>query len=292
MNRFGIDRPIGQIIGNLASIQYPLQGANGNVVALINASGAVVERYTYDAWGTPKVSNASWTAVTTASQSRFLFTGRDYDARTGLYHYRSRAYSPKLGRFLQPDTVDFDGGPGNIYNYVYNSPINFTDFFGLQAQSWGDLDWEHYYRNSTPEGHTVSPNSPSGRIGMSIMVSGLGALTGLTSGLAIAEFGPLVSATVLSNPALVKMMLDSGTSNYRGPEYPLSWGTGLSNTGKFLWDKASSGDGVNVNIPNSEAFDDLDTQPSSGWSRPFKACDTNADRMDDTIYDLGAWQKN
>ena len=34
----------------------------------------------------------------------------EYDSETGLYHYRARAYSPALGRFLQPDPISFSGG--------------------------------------------------------------------------------------------------------------------------------------------------------------------------------------
>jgi len=57
----------------------------------------------------------------------FLFTGREYDAVTGLYHYRTRAYSPDLGRFLQPDSIDFGGGDVNLYRYVLNNPANYRD---------------------------------------------------------------------------------------------------------------------------------------------------------------------
>ncbi|MDD5199547.1 MAG: hypothetical protein PHC88_07050 [Terrimicrobiaceae bacterium] len=129
----GIDHPICEVTGNAATINYQLQDVNGNVVALIDAAGAVTERYTYDAWGKPTVYDASWTVQGSAPQSRFLFTGRDYDAETGLYHYRTRAYSPKVGRFLQPDMMDFFGGDLNIYRYVSNNPTNFWDPLGLSA---------------------------------------------------------------------------------------------------------------------------------------------------------------
>ncbi|MDD5200723.1 MAG: RHS repeat-associated core domain-containing protein [Terrimicrobiaceae bacterium] len=131
----GIDHPICEITGNAATTKYLLQDANANVVALISAAGAVTERYTYDAWGKPTVHDASWTVQSSAPQSRFLFTGRDYDVETGLYHYRSRAYSPKIGRFLQPDTIDFNGGDLNIYSYVANNPVHWIDPLGLSPQS-------------------------------------------------------------------------------------------------------------------------------------------------------------
>jgi len=74
--------------------------------------------------------------VTTVPQSRFLFTGREYDALTGIYHYRARAYSTKLGRFLQLDPIDFDGGDLNVYRYVGNDPVNWIDPWGLQGSDY------------------------------------------------------------------------------------------------------------------------------------------------------------
>jgi uncharacterized protein RhaS with RHS repeats len=39
-------------------------------------------------------------------------------------------YSVDVGRFLQPDPIGYWGG-FNIYSYTHNSPINYTDSFGL-----------------------------------------------------------------------------------------------------------------------------------------------------------------
>src|SRR3989338_4499394 len=41
-----------------------------------------------------------------------------------------RYYDPKTGRFLQRDPIDFRNGE-NIYSYVGNQPINYTDAYGL-----------------------------------------------------------------------------------------------------------------------------------------------------------------
>jgi RHS repeat-associated protein len=60
----------------------------------------------------------------------YLFTGRYYDAETGLYYCRARIYSPKLGRFLQSDPIGYAGG-FNLYTYCGNNPANWADPYGL-----------------------------------------------------------------------------------------------------------------------------------------------------------------
>jgi RHS repeat-associated protein len=52
----------------------------------------------YDVYGASAVTQHNGASPT---GNRFLFTGREQDAETGLYHYRARAYDPYLGRFLQ-----------------------------------------------------------------------------------------------------------------------------------------------------------------------------------------------
>jgi RHS repeat-associated protein len=66
---------------------------------------------------------------------RFAFTGRQYIPETGLYDYRSRHYLAEMGRFLTTDTIGFDGGDTNLYRYVFNSPVVFTDPFGTTVFS-------------------------------------------------------------------------------------------------------------------------------------------------------------
>lgn len=46
----------------------------------------------------------------------------------------ARYYNPTLGRFLQTDPIDTQGG-NNLYAYVGNDPINLADPTGLCAQS-------------------------------------------------------------------------------------------------------------------------------------------------------------
>ncbi len=141
----GIDQPLAEI-GNSGSVAFFYeQDWLGNVVLLTNAQGQVSESYSYDVWGKVTAKDGAGQPVQTP-QSRFLFTGREFDTETGLYHYRARAYSAELGRFLQTDPIDFDAGDVNLFRYVGNQPMDFIDAFGLAEHISGA-------RNSTRNAH-------------------------------------------------------------------------------------------------------------------------------------------
>jgi len=132
----GIDRPLAEVSSS-GKLTFYHQDWLGNVVMLTSAAGAKVQTYTYDDWGKPGGYDSVGAAITPGSfASRLLFTGREYDVETGLYHYRARAYSPTLGRFLQTDPIDFAGGDGNLFRYVSNNPVNFVDPLGLREWGW------------------------------------------------------------------------------------------------------------------------------------------------------------
>jgi RHS repeat-associated protein len=74
------------------------------------------------------------------------FTGQREDATIGLYFYNARYYDPKLGRFIQADTIVPDpGNPQllNRYSYVGNRPVNFIDPSGYDPL---DAAWEAAFR--------------------------------------------------------------------------------------------------------------------------------------------------
>jgi RHS repeat-associated protein len=104
---------------------YYGQDGLGSVTSLFATNGTTATSYSYSAFGQ--------TAQTGSVVNPFRFTGREFDAETGLYYYRARYYDPKVGRFLNEDPIGFGGGI-NFYRYVDNNPANYRDSFGLQGQ--------------------------------------------------------------------------------------------------------------------------------------------------------------
>jgi RHS repeat-associated protein len=133
------------------STTFPLPDALGSTIAVTDASGAVLERvYYFDAFGTPTFRSGTGVPLPDASTgTRFLFTGREWFARLGLYDYRNRTYSPRLGRFVQTDPIGFSAREVNLYRYVSNSAINLSDPEGLETPSYDPDAWnDPAYRDS------------------------------------------------------------------------------------------------------------------------------------------------
>ncbi len=61
----------------------------------------------------------------------YRFKSRRFNKQTNVYDFRSRSYSPTLGRFLQRDTILAP----NMYSFLENNPLTFTDPWGREKQS-------------------------------------------------------------------------------------------------------------------------------------------------------------
>jgi RHS repeat-associated protein len=100
----------------------------GSVRNLTDASGNLQDTVTYDPFGT----------ILTESNStfgdRYKFTGREFDAETGLQYNLARYYAAADGRWTSQDPLGFEGGDLNVYRYVNNSPICDSDPTGLKYE--------------------------------------------------------------------------------------------------------------------------------------------------------------
>ncbi len=102
----------------------------GNVAALTDASGTVVDRYAYDPFGLP----AGHTGTTS---NPFTFVGGlgVMVEADGLYFMRARFYDPDTGRFLGKDPVEGAlTNPLGVNRYVYaaDNPLGAVDPSGLK----------------------------------------------------------------------------------------------------------------------------------------------------------------
>ena len=118
-------------VGGLLSMRsggfdyYYQYDANGNVRELTDAVGTIVFRYEYTPLG-KLVSDGGDTGVV----NPFRFSTKYYDGSTGLSYYGYRFYDSELGRWLNRDPIEEDGGY-NLYGMVGNRVVNEFDLFGL-----------------------------------------------------------------------------------------------------------------------------------------------------------------
>ncbi|WP_434112804.1 RHS repeat-associated core domain-containing protein [Paraburkholderia caffeinilytica] len=122
----GVDAPLVQYDGaDTNAKMYLYADQQGSIVASANSAGATLDSVKYGPFGETTGSTP---------RSNFLYTGQYYVAGLQLYYYKARMYAPHLGRFLQTDPVG-TADDLNLYAYVGNNPINFSDPLGLAAES-------------------------------------------------------------------------------------------------------------------------------------------------------------
>ncbi|MBE3096939.1 MAG: hypothetical protein IMZ44_07385 [Planctomycetes bacterium] len=116
----GSQEPPGDL--DLDETLYYCNDANMNVTALVNASGAVVERYAYDPYGKVTILDGTtggqteWAADDNQKSdvdNEILYCGYRFDPESGLYHVRHRYYHPTLGRWVGRDPFG-NGRPASL----------------------------------------------------------------------------------------------------------------------------------------------------------------------------------
>ncbi|HEX7125838.1 MAG TPA: RHS repeat-associated core domain-containing protein [Thermodesulfobacteriota bacterium] len=88
------------------------------------ATGAVVQRRDYDAWGNVLLD-------TNPGFQPFGFAGGLEDPDTGLVRFGVRDYDPRIGRWTAKDAIRFAANDTNLYRYALADPTNLRDPLGL-----------------------------------------------------------------------------------------------------------------------------------------------------------------
>src|SRR4029450_8798769 len=130
-------------------ITYLHADKTGSIIMTSNQTGGVVNQNSYTPWGESALVNST----------NFGFTGQRFDSEVGLYYYKARYFSPKVGRFLQPDAIGYASGDLNLYSYVNNDPLNLSDPLGLKTEVY--VSYKTFY--GLPGYHTsiviLDPNN-------------------------------------------------------------------------------------------------------------------------------------
>ncbi len=115
-------------IDSLGNKYFYHHDALGSTMGLTDVNKNVVQSYFYDDFGN---LSGSWGTVA----NNYLYTGQEYDSSPlWLYNLRARYYATDIGRFISEDPeIGFIYMPQqrNLYPYVWNMPITFTDPLGL-----------------------------------------------------------------------------------------------------------------------------------------------------------------
>jgi RHS repeat-associated protein len=102
-----------------------------SVTAIIDTSGAVQERYGYDAFGYGRVMDANFGARSSSNYDwEVRYGAYRWDSESGLYQVRNRYLHPKLGRWVSRDPVEYEEAL-NVYVYAINNAITLIDPTGL-----------------------------------------------------------------------------------------------------------------------------------------------------------------
>ena len=114
---------------------YYTVNLQGDVMAIVDATGTAVVSYTYDAWG--NILSVTGSMADTLGESNPLrYRGYYYDGETELYYLQSRYYDPELGRFINEDSLissDQSVLGNNLFAYCLNNPVSRNDNRGTTS---------------------------------------------------------------------------------------------------------------------------------------------------------------
>jgi len=118
-------------------VKYLLYDGHGSTRHLTNSSGAVLDSYSYDAYGMMLGGSPGSAQNPTLPATNLLYTGEQFDTAAQQYYLRARYYDPSNGRFNRVDP--FPGNPQDPqslhkYTYCHNNPVDAVDPSGTVGE--------------------------------------------------------------------------------------------------------------------------------------------------------------
>ena len=116
-----------QLIESAWTTSYYGYDGHGSVRFLTDASGAITDTYTYDAFGI-------LISRTGTTPNNYLYCGEQFDSDLGFYFLRARYMNPSTGRFWSMDSFEGSSNdPCSLHKYLYasNNSTNMMDPSGM-----------------------------------------------------------------------------------------------------------------------------------------------------------------
>ncbi|WP_026714015.1 RHS repeat domain-containing protein [Flavobacterium daejeonense] len=201
--------------GTTQNYLYLQRDYQGSIVAISDATGQVLEKRLFDAWGNVLVQDGASNTLNGLTILDRGYTGHEHLQSVGLIHMNGRLYDAKLHRFLQPDNYVQDPGNTQNYNrygYCYNNPLKYTDVSGewiwilVGAIIGGTINWiahgaQFNARGLTAFGIGAGAGALAGIVGPAAFTMAGGAAAGaggFIAGAAGGAAGAFASQTVLT----------------------------------------------------------------------------------------------
>jgi len=249
--------PVGQVLvdevfntsGHSTDSLWLLGDHQGTSRDIVDDNGVLRKHTDFDSFG--KITNEQLYAKNGSSISSshaeavdqaFAFTGEQRDTDTGLQLHGERWYDPRSGRWLSEDPLGLDAGDANLYRYVGNSPLNYTDPTGT-TQAGNPLTNLNLYAGGYTGG-TVAPAKPANSFVATGFKNIFSSVTGAAQSVAGAVGAAIDRAAVpfhsaidtatyfaAANEWLSHDFIADGTfggGNYRGGKYIRNQGTSVS----------------------------------------------------------------
>jgi RHS repeat-associated protein len=158
----------GQRVAKLlgSSIDYYFSDHLGTTRVVTDSSGNILDDSDFYPFGGERP------IVGPSSGNTYKFTGKERDSESGLDNFGARHYASSMGRFMTPDPAGIAfsvlSAPQswNLYSYVQNNPLKFTDPDGRECvwddgsfDSKDDASTGSYAQCSAAGGHYFDPST-------------------------------------------------------------------------------------------------------------------------------------